>query len=138
VTFHTALDYCYANDGPKPATDIAQTAVPSFWPPDGRVVTVDVVSCMQSISDACDPSLTAAEIVAAPSFRIDAVGSDDAGGEIAVTGPHSVSFRVTRSGTEPAGRSYVVDASYVNELGVTSAFECRFHVPHDRGAHAPN
>jgi hypothetical protein len=138
VAYHRSLDSCFAASGDKPATTVEQLQVPQYWPPDHRVEQVKLESCMELVFDPCNPSLTAADIVASPSFQVDYAGADEAfdPADITVTAPDTVSFVVERNGAG-SGRTYHVGASYTNELGVLSRFECRFAVPHDQGAHNP-
>jgi hypothetical protein len=138
VAYHQSLDFCYAASGDKPATTVKQLHVSQFWPPDHRVVQVHLQSCMESVSDPCNPSLTAADIVASPSFHVDYAGADEPADpdDLSVAAPDLVSFVVERDGAG-SGRTYHVGASYTNELGVVSRFECSFAVPHDQGAHDP-
>jgi hypothetical protein len=139
----SAVDYCFSDTNASPATIIVQNTPPQLWPPDHSFVTVDVRSCVQSVSDGCYPSLTLDDVVSDPSFAITYVGSDEANSngrfgdsaDIVKLGPHTVSLRRDRSAQRASagddGRVYHVGLSYTNSRGVRSALDCQIGVPHD-------
>jgi hypothetical protein len=134
--FGHQLEFCYSDSSTQPL-HIAQESVPQLWPPDHRMVTLDLTGCMDHVADACTPGLTAEDVASSPSFHLDSIGADEevTADDIRPAGPHAIEVRVARSGSSH-GRTYHAGASYTDRWGVKTSFECRFGVPHDQGAHA--
>ena len=134
-----------------PPTIIGEAKPPQFWPPNHKYLSVDLQTCMEKITDPCNPNLTAAQIVNDPSFKITYVGSDEPNSiigsgnttnDIYQTGSHTVKLRPERTGASKAwaddfkGRIYHVGIGYTNAGGAATTFDCRYGVPHDQGANA--
>jgi hypothetical protein len=133
VRYHGGLETCYSQTAGPPATELRQVHVPELWPPRHETLTVDVVDCLEQVQNPCDPAITAADVIADPSFTITFVGSDPPGGEIETVGPHTVALVPERAGDDRDGRTFHVGVSYTNPWKVTTAVDCRWVVPHDQG-----
>jgi hypothetical protein len=134
--FDTALDFCYSDSSDQPLR-LAQERVPQLWPPNQRLLTIDLAACLDRVFDGCVPGLTAEQVVSSPSFHLDYIGADEqvTVDDLHAAGPHAIELRVARDGSQD-GRTYHAGASYADRWGFKTSFDCRFGVPHDQGTQA--
>lgn len=111
-----------------------------LWPPNHRYVSFSLESCIESITDNCDGTISAgsAQISRVTSDEPDDVGGGGDGNtenDIVITGATTVDLRAERQGGGD-GRVYEVQFTVQDAAGNVTRGSCPVEVPHDQSGAA--
>jgi hypothetical protein len=111
-----------------------------LWPPNHRYVSFSLESCIESITDQCDGTISAgsAQISRVTSDEPDDVGGGGDGNtenDMVITGATTVDLRAERQGGGD-GRVYEVQFTVQDAAGNVTRGSCPVQVPHDQSGAA--